>query len=128
MLVLVLVLVFSICNWLHCYCLRLFCRETQSYMVDSIVNLLREAEPEPTNTIEKALQPIMESGSSFDAVKDPLNSRYGVLLLKELCKPQAGLTVVCSKLVFVIQLIVVIIIYYSGAAAEENISHLIKQA
>lgn len=75
-------------------CFALFDRETQSYVVDSIVNLLREAEPEPVSAIDAAMQPIMDLCSTFEVAKDPVNSRYGILLLKELCKPQPGLTVV----------------------------------
>lgn len=70
--------------------------ETQSYIVDAIVNLLREAEPKPI---------IVDTGSrsSSDKMVDKesaeekvLNSRYAVLLLKELCDPQANLNSVCT--------------------------------
>lgn len=68
--------------------------ETQSYVVDAIVNLLREAEPSNESMVESALQPIMDHSCDFQAVRDPIHSRYGILLLKELCKPRRGLSVV----------------------------------
>ena len=64
-------------------------------MVDAIVSLLREAEPETQSATETALQPIIDDSMvDFQVPRDPVNSRYGVLLLKELCKPQPGLSVV----------------------------------
>ena len=65
-------------------------------MVDAIVNLLREAEPEPQT--ETIIQPIIDKDISFDAPRDPANSRYGILLLRELCKPRYDLCVVSHTL------------------------------
>lgn len=83
-------------NILKDFSLLYDCSETQSYVVDSIVSLLREAEPDMHTAAESALQPIMDDSMvDFQVLRDPVNSRYGVLLLKELCKPQPGLCVVC---------------------------------
>ena len=61
------------------------------------MSLLREAEPETQSATETALQPIIDDSMvDFQVPRDPVNSRYGVLLLKELCKPQPGLSVVSS--------------------------------
>lgn len=64
-------------------------RETQSYVVDAIVNLLREAEQPDPNPIEPAMQPIVDnSNRDFMPPRVRNNSRYGILLLKELCQPR----------------------------------------
>ncbi|KAF6029856.1 UNC79 [Bugula neritina] len=67
--------------------------EIRSYVVDAIVNLLREAEPaRKSSTIDTALQPIMDhTMERFMVVMDSLNSRYGILLIKELCEPKGNL-------------------------------------
>ena len=56
---------------------------------------MREAEPEPKSTVDAALQPLLNNSlADFLVSKDPANSRYGVLLLKELCDPTDDLNVV----------------------------------
>jgi len=63
------------------------------------VNLLREAEPaRKSSTIDTALQPIMDhTMERFMVVMDSLNSRYGILLIKELCEPKGNLVTVSTK-------------------------------
>ena len=62
--------------------------------------MLREAEPETKSPKDAALQALIDSTlTEFLVPKDPANSRYGVLLLKELCESQDDLNVVCKGIV-----------------------------
>ena len=63
-------------------------------MVDAIVNLLREAEEVTRPVGDAVLQTLLESEPSSHHERDPVNSRYGIMLLKELCRPQPALSVV----------------------------------
>ncbi|XP_067931841.1 protein unc-79 homolog [Watersipora subatra] len=67
--------------------------ENQSYIVDAIVNLLREAEPEPMPDADSSINSSSNSLGDFLVPKVPAYSRYGILLLKELCHPVGDVNV-----------------------------------